>query len=161
MTTVHRRAVSAVAAAGLVAMAALCLSGASVRAESAASSAAVATQGPRPASAAQPEALAAKRGTGSDEGRIVLIAIAVGAVGAFTVLQVLAWSRYRRAQARPDARTRPAVRGPGPRAGQGDAASADQAAWARERGYGSWPGYGRGARPWGAARKDRPRDWSS
>jgi hypothetical protein len=161
MATMHQRVVSAVAAAGLVAVAVLGLSAGRARAEPAASSADIAVYSPRPAAASQPEAPAVRQGhgAGSDAGRIALIAIAVGAVGAFTVLQVIAWSRNRRSQARSDTRTRPAGRDPGTGFGRADSASRNRAGPARERGHGSWPGYARCARPPRAARNDRPRGW--
>jgi hypothetical protein len=110
MTTAHERFVSAVAAAGLVVMAVLCLSGGPGQAQPAASSGRVAIQILLPAPAARPEASVPVRAPGSvpgawvgpgipggsDAGRIVLLVVAAGAVGAFTVLQISARSRYRR-----------------------------------------------------------------
>jgi hypothetical protein len=111
MTTMRRRVVSAVAAAGLAVLAGLCLSGGSVQAKPAAGITVavrngIASQSPRPDLAAGPgvagpEATAPEQRQGSDgdTGRIAVIAVAVAAVGAFTVLQVIAWSRARRPQA--------------------------------------------------------------
>ena len=145
MATMHQRVVSALAAAGLVAV--LGLAAGWARAEPAASSADIAVYSPRPAAASQPEAPGARQahGAGSDAGRIALIAIAVGAVGAFTVLQVIAWSSDRRSQARSDAGARPAGRDPGAGFGRGPSASRNQTGSARGRGRGSLPGYARGA----------------
>jgi hypothetical protein len=106
----HERFVSAVAAAGLVVMAVLCLSGGPVQAEPAASSGRVAIQILLPAPAAQPDASVPVQAPGSvpgawggsgisggsDAGRILLLVVAAGAVGAFTVLQIRARSRHRR-----------------------------------------------------------------
>ena len=81
--TMRRRVTSALAAAALAALAALCLSGGPVRAEPAAGSASLAASGASPWWSGGP-------------GRIALIAIAVAAVAAFAALQVIARSRHRR-----------------------------------------------------------------
>lgn len=108
MKTTQDRIFSAVAAAGLVAMAILCLSGGPVRAQPAAGSVRGASQGAQSALAAQLEASAPDHGhgAGSDAGRIALVATAASAVGAFAVLQAIAWSRDRRSQAIPDEQLR-------------------------------------------------------
>lgn len=72
----RRRVVSALAAAGLAALAALCLAGGTAQAEPAAQSASP----PMPGGA----------------GRIALVAVAVAAVAAFALLQAIARSRRRR-----------------------------------------------------------------
>jgi hypothetical protein len=135
MAAMHERVISAVAAAGLAAMAVLCLSGGPVRAEPAVRSAAVTSQGPRSDSAARPEGSAADQGRGSDAGRITLVAVAAGALGAFTVLQVMARSRYRRKQRISDPRIPLPTCDPGPRTPHGDSAPEDQERSPRQRGY--------------------------
>lgn len=137
MTTVPERIISAAAAAGLAAMAVLCVAGGSVRAEPEASCAFPASQGARPDSAVRPEGSAADQepGRGSDAGRITLVVVAAAALGAFTVLQLMARSRYRRKQDSADLRTRPPTCDPGPREAHGDAASNDQERSPRQRGY--------------------------
>jgi len=137
MTTMPERIISAAAAAGLAAMAVLCVSGGPVRAEPAASSAVAASQGARPDSAVRPEGSARDREQrrGSDAGRITLVVVAAGALGAFTVLQALAWSRYRRTQDSADSRTRPPASDPGPRSGHGDPAAEGQERTPGWRGY--------------------------
>jgi hypothetical protein len=133
----HQRVISAVAVAGLAATAVLCVSGGPVRAEPAASPAFAASQGARPDPAAPPEGSARDQGQGnsSDTGRIALVAVAAGALGAFTVLQVMARSRYRRKQHFSDFRTLPPTRDPGPRTGYGDPGPEDQEQSPRQRGY--------------------------
>lgn len=136
-TTMRRRVVSALAAAGLAGLAALCLSAGPARAEPAAGAASLLAP------------------------RIALIAIAVGAVGSFTVLQVIARSPHRRPRPRSDWRTRPPACDRRAGAHRGDPVPGGQECPARERGYGSPPGYGRGARPSWSARRDLPRHWPS
>jgi hypothetical protein len=137
MSAMRERVISAVAAAGLAAMAVLCVSGGPVRAEPAASSAFAASQGARTDSAARPEDSARdqQQGRGSDAGRITLVAVAAGTLGAFTVLQVMARSRHRRKQRLSDFRTLPPTCDPGPGTRQGDPASEDQDRSPRPRGY--------------------------
>jgi hypothetical protein len=93
MKAMRRRVVSALAAAGLAALAGLCLSGGSAQAEPAAGAAGP----PMP-------------GAGHwwpDTGKIALIAIAVAAVVAFVALQVIARWRHRRLPTFADWRTWP------------------------------------------------------
>jgi hypothetical protein len=78
--TMRRRITSALAAAALAALAALCLSGGPGQAEP----------------AANPTASGASPWWSGGPGRIALIAIAVTAVAAFAALQVIAGSRHRR-----------------------------------------------------------------
>jgi hypothetical protein len=75
--------------------------------------------------------------------RITLIAIAVLAVGAFTVLQLIARSQRRRWSAYADWRTWP----PGfdPWAGRGDPVAGQHEGSAYRPGYGFLPGHGRGS----------------
>jgi hypothetical protein len=132
------RVVSVVAVAGLAAMAVLCVSGGPARAEPAAGSAFVTSQGARPDSAARPEGSARDQGraNSSDAGRITLVAVAAGALGAFTVLQVMARSRYRRKQRISDFRTLPPPGcDPRPWTRHGGPAPEDQARSSRQRGY--------------------------
>jgi hypothetical protein len=121
------RVLSALAVAGLTALAVLCVS--------------------RPAVQAQPTAssvsLPPGHGGGSAVERITLIAIAVLAVGAFTVLQLIARSQRRRWSAYADWRTWP----PGfdPWAGRGDPVAGQHEGSAYRPGYGFLPGHGRGS----------------
>jgi hypothetical protein len=115
--------------AGLTALAVLCVSGPAVRAQPSASSV----------------NLPPGHGGGSPVERITLIAIAVLAVGAFVVLQVIARSQRRRWSAFADWRTWP----PGfdPWAGRGDPVAGQHEGSAYRPGYGFLPGHGRGASP--------------
>jgi hypothetical protein len=137
MTTMPERIISAAAAAGLAAMAVLCVSGGPVRAEPPPRAAFVASQGARSDPAVRPEGSAGdhEQGRGSDADRITLVVVAAAALGAFTVLQVMARSRYRRKQDSLDARTRPPTCDPGPRTAHGDPAAKDQERPPRQRGY--------------------------
>jgi len=121
------RVLSALAVTVLSALAVLCVSGPAVRAQPAASSV----------------SLAAKHGGGSAAERIALIAVAVLAVGAFVVLQLIARSQRRRWSAFPDWRTWP----PGfdPWAGRDDPVSGQHEGSAYRPGYGFLPGHGLGA----------------
>jgi hypothetical protein len=121
------RLLSALAVAGLTALAVLCLSGPAVRAQ------------PAVSSVSPP----AGHGGGSAAGRITLIAIAVLAVGAFTVLQFIVRSQHRRWSAFADWRTWP----PGfdPWADRGDPVAGQHEGSAYRPGYGFLPGHGRGA----------------
>ena len=78
-TAARMRVLQALAVAGLTALAVLCVSGPAVRAQTSANSV----------------GLPAGHGGGSAAERITLIAIAVLAVGAFAVLQVIAASQRR------------------------------------------------------------------
>jgi hypothetical protein len=135
MTTMPERIISAAAAAGLAAMAVLCVSSGPVRAEPAASSAVAASQGARSGPAVRPQGSERDQGRGSDAGRITLVVVAAAALGAFTVLQLMARSRNRRKQDSADSRTRPPACDPGPRTGRADPAPEGQ-----ERSPG-WRGY--------------------
>jgi hypothetical protein len=123
----RRRILSAVAVAGLAAMAVLGAAGTPVRAQPAASSVSM-PSGP---------------GGGSAAERIVLIAIAVMAVGAFALLQVIARSQRRRRSAFDDWRTWPP--GYDPWAGPGDPVAGQHEGSAYRPGYGFLPGHGRGS----------------
>jgi hypothetical protein len=112
----RRRILSAVAVAGLAAMAVLGAIGTPVRAQPAASSVSM-PSGP---------------GGGLAAERIVLIAIAVMAVGAFALLQVIARSQRRRRSAFDDW------------AGPGDPVAGQHEGSAYRPGYGFLPGHGRG-----------------
>jgi hypothetical protein len=126
-TAARTRVLSALAVAGLTALAVLCVS--------------------RPAVQAQPTAssvsLPPGHGGGSAVERITLIVIAVLAVGAFTVLQLIARSQRRRWSAFADWRTWP----PGfdPWAGRGDPVAGQHEGSAYRPGYGFLPGHGRGS----------------
>jgi len=121
------RVLQALAVAGLTALAALRLSGPAVQAQPTASSV----------------NLPPGHGGGSPVERITLIAIAVLAVGAFVVLQVIARSQRRRWSAFADWRTWP----PGfdPWAGRGDPMAGQHEGSAYRPGYGFLPGHGRGS----------------
>ena len=123
------RLLSAVAAAGLTVLAVLCLSAPAVRAQPAANSV----------------SLPPGHGGGSAAARITLIAIAVLAVAAFTVLQLIARSQRRRRSAFADWRTWP----PGfdPWADRGDPVAGQHEGSAYRPGYGFLPGHGRGTAP--------------
>jgi len=122
-------AVSALAVAGLVAGAVLVTFSAPVRAQPAASSASV-PQG---------------HDAGSAAGRITLIAVAVIALGAFAVLQVMARSRRQRWSALADWRAWPP--GYDPWAGAGDPVAGQHEGSAYRPGYGFLPGHGLAAPP--------------
>ena len=126
-TAARMRVLSALAVAGLTALAVLCVSGPGVQAQPTASSG----------------SLPPGHGGGSAVVRITLIVIAVLAVGAFVVLQRIAWSQRRRWSAFADWRTWP----PGfdPWAGRGDPAPGQHEGSAYRPGYGFLPGHGRGS----------------
>jgi hypothetical protein len=121
------RVLQALAVAGLTALAVLCVSGPAVQAQPTASSV----------------SLPPGHGGGSAAERITLIGIAVLAVGAFTVLQLIARSQRRRWSAFADWRTWP----PGfdPWAGRGDPMAGQHEGSAYRPGYGFLPGHGRGS----------------
>ena len=125
--TAHRRILSALAVAGLTAMAVLGASGAPVQAQPAAS----------------PVSLPPGHDGGS-AGRITLIVIAVVAVTAFAVLLIIVRSQRRRWSAYADWRTWPP--GYDPWAG-GDPAAGQHEGSAYRPGYGFLPGHGRGLAP--------------
>jgi hypothetical protein len=127
-TASRLRVLPALAAAGLTALAVLCLSGPAVRSQPAVSSVSLP---------------AGHSGGGSAAERITLIAIAVLAVGAFTVLQFIVRSQHRRWSAFADWRTWP----PGfdPWADRGDPVAGQHEGSAYRPGYGFLPGHGRGA----------------
>jgi len=120
------RVLSALAVAGLTALAVLCACGPAVQAQPTASSV----------------SLPPGHGGGSAVERITLIAIAVLAVGAFTVLQLIARSQRRRWSAYADWRTWPT--GFDPWAGRGDPVAGQHEGSAYRPGYGFLPGHGRG-----------------
>lgn len=133
------RIVSALALAGLVAMAVLGVSSTPVRAQPAANAANAANT----TNAGSAVSLTPGHGSGVTD-RFILIAVAVAAVGAFAVLQVIARSQRRRWSAFADWRTWPPGHDPwaerdGPVAGQHDGS-------AYRPGYGFLPGHGQ-ARP--------------
>jgi len=121
------RALSGLAVAGLTVLAVLCVSGPAARAQPTASSV----------------SLPAGHDGGSAAERIALIVIAVLAVGAFTVLQLIARSQRRRRSAFADWRTWP----PGfdPWASRGDPVAGQHEGSAYRPGYGFLPGHGRGS----------------
>ena len=123
------RAVSVLAVAGLVAAAVLGTFGALDRGQPAASAVSV-PQG---------------HDAGSAAGRIMLITVAVIALGAFAVLQVMARSRPRRRPAFADWRTWPP--GYDPWAGAGEPAAGRHEGSAYRPGYGFLPGHGLAAPP--------------
>jgi subtilisin family serine protease len=127
---------------------------------------------PRPASAAPPaqaETSGARQTGGNSPaaGRIVLVAVAVAAVGAFAVLQVMARSRRRRPPSSrgqhsldaSDWRTLP------PRyqteARDDEAPPGNEESHRPDWRYGYPPGYDPGAGPEWSARDGAPRDWRS
>jgi hypothetical protein len=120
------RVLSALAVAGLTALAVLCVSGPAVQAQ------------PTGSSASLPG-----HGGGSVMERITLIVLSVLAVGAFVVLQVIARSQRRRWSAFADWRTWP----PGfdPWASRGDPVAGQHEGSAYRPGYGFLPGHGRGS----------------
>ncbi len=130
----HRRLLSALAVAGLAALAVLGVSSGPARAQPSVSSVSM-PQG-------QPGGPAADR--------IMLIAIAVIAVGAFAVLLVVARSQRRRWSAFADWRTWPP--GYDPWADGGDPVAGQHEGSAYRPGYGFLPGPGRGRLPRDAAR---------
>ena len=123
------RVLPALAVAGLTALAALCVSVPAVRARPAANSV----------------SLPAGHGGGSAVERIALIVIAILALGAFTVLQLVARSQRRRWSAFADWRSWP----PGfdPWADRDDPVAGQHEGSAYRPGYGFLPGHGRGASP--------------
>ena len=134
-TAARMRVLQALAVAGLTALAVLCVSGPAVQAQPPVSSG----------------SLPPGHGGGSAVERITLIAIAVLAVGAFVVLQVIARSQRRRWSAFADWRTWP----PGfdPWAGRGDPVAGQHEGSAYRPGYGFLPGHGRGSSVVPEARK--------
>ena len=134
------RAVSALAVAGLVAMAVLGVSSAPVQAQPSASSVSL-PQG---------------HGGGSAADRIMLIAIAVIAVGVFAVLQVIARSQRQRWSAFADWRTWPP--GYDPWADAGDPVAGQHEGSAYRPGYGFLPGHGLAAPPARSASAALPRN---
>jgi hypothetical protein len=123
----HRRILTSLAVAGLVALAVLGASSPPARAQ-----AAVSAAGPPPAP-----------GSGFAAERITLIAVAVVAVVAFAVLQIVARSQRRRWSAYADWRTWPP--GYDPWAGRGEAAAGQHEGSAYRPGYGFLPGHGGGS----------------
>jgi hypothetical protein len=124
----HRRILSALAVAGLTAMAVLGTSSAQVQAQPAASSV----------------SLPPGHGGGS-AGRITLIVIAAAAAAAFAVLQVVARPQRRRRSAYADWRTWPP--GYDPWADGGNPVAGQHEGSAYRPGYGFLPGPGRAAEP--------------
>jgi hypothetical protein len=123
MKTMRRRAASALAAVGLVALAALCLSGGPARAEPATGSATRLMPG------AGQWWSGGSAAHGADTGTVALIAIAVAAVGAFVALQLIANSRHRRPLRFADWRTWPPGYDPGTGTCHGDPALTDPQPW--------------------------------
>jgi hypothetical protein len=126
--TARTRIFSVLGLAGLVAMAVLGLSGTPVRAQPAASSA----------------GLPPGQG-GSSAARVLLIAVALVALGAFAVLQLLARSQRRRWSVGADWRTWPP--GYDPWADAGDPVTGRHEGSAYRPGYGFLPGHGLAAPP--------------
>jgi hypothetical protein len=126
-TAARVRVLQALAVAGLTALAVLCVSGSAVQAQPTVSAV----------------SLPPGHGGGSAVERITLIVIAVLAVGAFVVLQVIARSQRRRWSAFADWRTWP----PGfdPWAGRGDPVAGQHEGSAYRPGYGFLPGHGLGS----------------
>ena len=124
----HRRILSALAVAGLTAMAVLGTSSAQVQTQPAGSS----------------MSLPPGHGGGS-AGRITLIVIAVVAAAAFAVLKVIARPQRRRWSAYADWRTWPP--GYDPWADAGDPVAGQHEGSAYRPGYGFLPGHGRAAEP--------------
>jgi hypothetical protein len=120
----HRRILSALAVAGLAALAVLGASGS-----------------PAGAQAASSVGLASAPGDGLAAERITLVVIAVVAVGAFAILQVIARSQRRRRSAYADWRTWPP--GYDPWAGCGDHLAGQHEGSAYRPGYGFLPDPGR------------------
>jgi subtilisin family serine protease len=131
-----------------------------------------ASPSPRPASVTRPaqagtSAARQAGGSSSAAGRVVLVAVAVAAVGAFTVLQVMARSRRRRPPSSrghrsldaSDWRTLP------PRyqteARDDEAPSGNQESHRPDWRYGYPTGYDPGVGPEWSARDGAPRDWRS
>ena len=130
--TARTRIFSVLAVAGLVAMAVLGLSGAPVRAQPAASSVGLPGHG------------------GGSEARVLLIAVALVALGAFAVLQLIARSQRGRWSVVADWRTWPP--GYDPWADAGDPVAGRHEGSAYRPGYGFLPGHGRGLSPHDPAR---------
>ena len=126
--TARTRIFSGLAVAGLVAVAVLGLSGTPVRAQPAAS----------------PMGLPPGHGGGS-AARVLLIAVALVALGAFAVLQLIARSQRRRWSAGADWRTWPP--GYDPWADAGDPVAGRHEGSAYRPGYGFLPGHGLAAPP--------------
>lgn len=126
---VRMRVLSALAVAGLTALAVACVSEPAVRAQPAANTV----------------SLPAGHGGGSAVERIALIVVAVLAVAAFIVLQLIARSQRRRWSAFADWRSWP----PGfdPWADGDDPVAGQHEGSAYRPGYGFLPGHGRGAGP--------------
>jgi hypothetical protein len=129
LAAARRRLLQALAVAGLAAMAVLGVSGAPARAQP----------------AAGPVSLPPGHGGGPAAGRIMLIAIAVVAVGAFAVLLVIAQSQRRRWSEFADWRTWPP--GYDPWADDGDPVAGQHEGSAYRPGYGFLPSHGRGLLP--------------
>ena len=125
--TARARIFSVLAVAGLVAMAVLGLSGAPVRAQPAASSVGLPGHG------------------GGSEARVLLIAVALVALGAFAVLQLIARSQRGRWSVVADWRTWPP--GYDPWADAGDPVAGRHEGSAYRPGYGFLPGHGLAAPP--------------
>ena len=123
MRTMRKRVASALAAAGLAALAAWCLSGGPVQAAPAAGAATPLMSSAGRWWAGGPPAHAA------DTSRVVLIAISVAAVGAFVALQIIARSRHRRLPTFAGWRTWPPGYDPETGACHGDPALADRQPW--------------------------------
>jgi hypothetical protein len=138
------RIVSTLALTGLVAMAMLGVSGTAVRAQPAANA----------ASTVSGMGLPAGHGSGV-AARFILIAVAVAAVGAFALLQVIARSQRRRWSAFADWRTWPP--GYDPWTGPGDPVAGQHDGSAYRPGYGFLPGPGQ-AGPSSRDRERRPLD---
>jgi len=130
----RRRLLSALAVAGLAALAVLGISSAPARAQPAASSV----------------SLPPGHAGGPAVDRVMLIAVTVIAVGAFAVLLVVARSQHRRWSAFADWRTWPP--GYDPWADGGDPVAGQHDGSAYRPGYGFLPGPGRGLLPGDAAR---------
>jgi hypothetical protein len=123
------RILSALAVAGLVAMAVLGVCGSAVRAQPAASS------------VSPPQG----HGGGGPADRIILIAIALVAAGTFAILQVIARAQRRRWSAFADWRTWPP--GHDPWADRGDPIAGRHEGSAYRPGYGFLPGHGQTVPP--------------
>ncbi len=122
MMAMRRRVASALAAAGLAALAGLCLSGAPARAGPVTGSATRLMPG-----AGQWSGGPAAHAAGT--GQVALVIIAAAAVGAFAVLQVIAGSRRRRPLTFADWRTWPPGYDPGTGACHGDRALTGRQPW--------------------------------
>jgi hypothetical protein len=126
MKTMRSRVASALAAAGLAALAALCMSGGPVQAEPVAGSATPLMSSAGRWSAADAPAHAA------DTGQVALIALSVAALGAFVALQVIARSRHRRPATFAGWRTWPPGYDPETGTSHGDPALTGRQPWTRD-----------------------------